>query len=454
VRRTLALLISCTAIGLCIAPAWSKESSVAETIAAYIQPYAASNNFAGSILVARGRHVIFAKSYGFADREQNIANGLNTRFHIALMSMQFTAAATMRLVERGDLSLDARVDEFVKDFPNGDKITIRDLLAETSGLPDINEQPSYDDILQHHQTASALVQAIRTLPPASEPGGVSKREEHSAYNLLALIIETKTHIPFADAVKRLVLAPLHMRRSGIDDDRQIAGAVALGYEPEGVSGLKRAIRIKWSAKTGNASAYSTVKDELLWLDAFFGDRLVGSETRQTMLNNSTAIVGYGWFKNVSKRFGEPIFYMNGRAPGFASAISYLPREKLSVVVLSNVYASVTTSIDLDIAALLTGKSFDGLKILGSAPDLAEFRAEQLQFKFGSDFYQPNAVVKARVADSALFLDWPSGLTSPLIPIGVDQFIDRGYWENVKFIRGLDGKISSIQYDRFSGTLLP
>lgn len=177
----------------------SKARTYTNDIDAYVEPYVHTNNFNGVVLVARGGRVIFAKSYGYADRERRIPNSLRTRFHIASMSMQFTAAAALRLIDAGRLSLDTPVSDVVADYPNGSNITIRNLLTETSGIADINSQDDYAELLKSHQTPLSLVEKVHNLPPLRKPGTFD-REEHSAYNLLALIIERKTGLSFREAV--------------------------------------------------------------------------------------------------------------------------------------------------------------------------------------------------------------------------------------------------------------
>ena len=139
----------------------AQNSSSAAAIDAYIQPYVRSANFAGQVLVEKNGKIIFEKAYGFADREHHVANTNATQFHIASMSMQFTAAAVLRLVDTGSISLDEQIGDFVPDIEGADKITIRDLLTERSGLPDINALPGYNDVLQHHQTPASLVAKIQ-----------------------------------------------------------------------------------------------------------------------------------------------------------------------------------------------------------------------------------------------------------------------------------------------------
>ena len=194
--------------------------------------------------------------------------------------MQFTAAAVLRLVDSGSISLNEHIGDFVPGIEGADKITIRDLLTERSGLPDINALPGYDDVLQHHQTPASLVTKIEGQPLLFEPGSKFLHEEHSAYNLLALIVEKTTGLPFAAAVRRLVFGPMGLTASGIDDDSlPHSTRMASGYEPEGEFGLKPAASIHWSAKTGNASAYTTAADEARWVDALFKGHQISASSR-------------------------------------------------------------------------------------------------------------------------------------------------------------------------------
>ncbi len=142
----------------------AQSNSTAAAIDAYLEPYVHSGNFAGDVLVERNGKIVFEKSYGYANREDRLPNTPRTRFHIASLSMQFTAGAVLRLVDMGAISLEEPVGTFVPGIPGADRITIRDLLTERSGLPDINSLPNYDDILQHHQTPATLVAQIEGQP--------------------------------------------------------------------------------------------------------------------------------------------------------------------------------------------------------------------------------------------------------------------------------------------------
>ena len=425
-----------------------QNRSSAAAIDAYIQPYVRSANFAGQVLVEKNGKIIFHKAYGFADREHHVANTIATQFHIASVSMQFTAAAILRLVDTGSIRLDEHIGDFIPGIEGADKITIRDLLTERSGLPDINALPGYNDVLKHHQTPANLVAMIEGQPLLFEPGSKFLHEEHSAYNLLALIVEKKTGLPFAAAVKRLVFRPMHLTASGIDDDSPPDSThMAHGYEPEGVSGLKPAASIHWSAKTGNASGYTTAVDEARWVDGLFKGHQISASSRAAVIDASVR-VGYGWFKGTNKRYGQTAYYMNGRSPGFASFVLYLPETQTMVILLSNIYSSATTTIGYDIAALTLGLTYEPFRFRELDP--GELKNSTGVFRFGSDFYQPNAMLALTVDGGGLFMRWPSGEASALIPMAKDHFVDRAYWQEVVIQRDPSGNPDALLYGEFRG----
>ena len=419
-------------------------------IDSYLGPYIGTGNFSGQVLIERDNKVVFQKVYGFADREHQVLNTSATRFHIASMSMQYTAAAILRLVDKGTISLDLPVGTLVPKIPGAEKITIRDLLTEQSGLPDINDLPDYNEVLQHHQTPASLVAKISGRPLLFEPGSKFLHEEHSAYNLLALIVEKETSLSFAAALHALIFKPLHLSNTGADDDSSTSGrAMAKGYQPDGVSGLKPATQIHWSGKTGNASIFTTAGDHARWVDALLADRLLKPASREAILDESQR-VGYGWFRRQQKRFNQTTYSMNGRAPGFASFLLYLPQDKTTVVVFSNIYSSATTTIGYDLAALALGLPYEPFRPSDPAPSASELQTCAGAFKFGPDFYQPNAEVIIRANERGLSMGWPSGEVSPLIPTGRDRFIDRSYWEDFSIERDAAGHPTAIVYGEFRG----
>lgn len=418
-------------------------------IDAYFRPFAVTNNLSGSVLIRTGDKILFSKSYGFADREKRIPNGPKTRFHIASMSIPFTSTAVLRLVDQGKLSFDTRVSEIVPGIPNGDKITIRNLLLQNSNLPDFeNDVPTSDDARKVHQTPQSMVDKIKSLPPHGEPGGTSRDEEHSGQNLLALIIEKKTGLPFAEAMQRLVFEPFGLRDTGIDDDRPIT-SLARGYVPIGTFGLKAVPSLHWSALPGNGSVYTTANDIWTWLQGVVRGPLLSESSRTAMLGMLGTDQAFGWWTAKSERLGETVYQTNGRTTGASAFFEYLPEENMALILLSNIEHDANPETIVEAAVMVMGKPT--FKAFNYTPVPAALVGKPSgDFKFGPDFYRPSGTLKLRSGPDGATLYWPERPVAPLLPIGKDEFMDRYYWTRASLVRGPDGTPVELDYGRFKG----
>ncbi|HXC56282.1 MAG TPA: serine hydrolase domain-containing protein [Rhizomicrobium sp.] len=302
------------ALALLASPA-AADPALTAKFDAYLQPTLDAGRFSGAILVTQAGAVVFDKAYGMADRERGIANRTSTSFHIGTLSMQYTAAAVMLLVETHRLSLDNTVAQLVPGVAYGDRITIRDLLGGSLDVP--------------------------TVP--------------QSYALLARIVEADTGKPLADVLDADFLGPLFLTGSGLDDGTLgDESRMAHGYAPDGADGLKPAEPVQWAARTGEGSAYTTTRDELRWIEAFFAGHIVSAASRQAMLDGSKAPGGYGW--TAYPGLGEPAYGAAGTAPGFAAFAVHLPASDVTVVVLGNSEsASVVRRLGKDLALLAAGR---------------------------------------------------------------------------------------------------
>ena len=436
-RRGLLLAGPCAAL----AGAARAETGIAAAADAYLQPYVASGNFSGVVRIERSGRRLFEKAYGDADRQAHRPNSVDTPFHVASVSMQLTAAAVLRLVDQGRL----RLDEPIGDLAGAPArvVTVRNLLMERSGLPDINDRPDYGEILQRSQTPRSLVDAVAGGALLFPPGEKRLHEEHSAYNVLALLIEQSTGRSFRAAMQRLVFDPLGMRRSFADDDTASPPGLALPYEPQGLFGVRPARPIHWSAKAGNASACVTAPDHARWMHALFEGDFLSPASRAVMLDAALR-AGVGWFRSDSKRFGGPVYQMNGRSPGFASLVFWKPDERLGVIAFSNIYSSATTTIGYDLADLCLGRAPPPFRPATAAPWQAALVGTR--FRFGPAFYRPNVTLEVVRIDGGVALDWGGGQQSALIPTGHDRFTDRSYWLDVAVRRDAAGAPTALDYD--------
>lgn len=108
-----------------------------------------------------------------------------TRFAWDGLVETYTATAVLQVAQAGEVGLDATIDRWAPGLPNARWITLEDLLAHTSGLPD------------------AALATAAGLPPAFAPGaGWGASEANSA--LLRQILEATDQTPWAQALARRI----------------------------------------------------------------------------------------------------------------------------------------------------------------------------------------------------------------------------------------------------------
>src|SRR5262245_6311598 len=139
------------------------------TVDGYIQPFVEIKGFSGVVLIARRGDILVRKAYGMANYELGAPNTPQTKFHIASISKDFTAAAIMLLDERGLLNVNDTLDKYIPDYPKGNLITIQHLLIHTSGIPNANSLPDYDAKSRLPLSLKAVIEMFKDLPLESQP---------------------------------------------------------------------------------------------------------------------------------------------------------------------------------------------------------------------------------------------------------------------------------------------
>lgn len=214
------------------APAGDAAPTLQTRVDAVIDQAIAEQRIVGAVvLVSVDGKVVYQRAAGLADREAGRPMRRDTVFRLASVTKPIVSAAAMRLVERGELSLDDAVTRWLPDFrprlPDGSQptITVRQLLTHTSGLSyRLMEPPGgpYDrlDISDGlDQPGLSLDENLRRLaqaPLAYEPG-TSWRYSLSL-DVLGAVIERAAGRPLPDVVRETVTAPLGLKRAGFKAD--------------------------------------------------------------------------------------------------------------------------------------------------------------------------------------------------------------------------------------------
>jgi CubicO group peptidase (beta-lactamase class C family) len=417
----------------------------------YVQSFADSGLFSGVVIVRSGKQTIFLKAAGVADRGFGVPMAADTKFQIASLSKPMTSVAIGKLVDRGQLTYETPVASLVPGIPNGDKITIEQLLTHHSGLDSPDRAKGANVWFRMPQSTEQLVQRVRESKPLFEPG--TKYEYANAnYWLLAAVIEKVSGQTYGDFLKREIFDPLGMKDTRHRADLlAVVPRLAAGYQLDGPSQYRVSELIDWTSKTGNGSIYSTAADIEKFYEGFVGGKLVKPETAARMRSGNGRFIGYGWFRKSAERDGRNSLWFNGRSPGYGAYLEGFDGTDTSFVVLSNLYTYAPTAMSEGIANILTGKPYEPMAPVKlhklDEKALSHFAR---RYRFGPDFHVRNGGVNVVVDRDHLKMQWDvGGLSTTLIPIGPNSFFDPTFWATLTFADAAGGK--KILYRSFGFT---
>jgi D-alanyl-D-alanine carboxypeptidase len=352
-------LVALPALGLAFAllrPA-AAQAPTADPLIAHIDRLAgealAVPGSAGlSIAVARGDHVILSKGYGKADLELDVPATEQTLFRIASVTKQFTAAAILRLIEQGQLALDDDITKYV-DFPTqGRTVTIRHLLAHTSGLPSYTDVPGFFERgLARDLAPAAVLDPVRNLPFEFEPG-TKWAYSNTGYHLLGMILEKVSGRSYARHMQDEFFKPLGLLHTRFDVASELIPGRARGYDV--IDGAPvNAAPLSMSIPFSSGGLLSTAGDLVQWQLALRSGKVLSPASWQLMTtpgklaDGSETRYGFGLFLDGID--GHPNLMHEGGIPGFNAILVLFTHEDLSIAVLSNSPAASAGQLAADIA---------------------------------------------------------------------------------------------------------
>ena len=336
--------------------AQSGQEAIGRVIDSAIQ----ARGFAGAVVgVATNGRVEFIKGYGLADLEQRTPMTEKTVLRVGSVTKQFTAALVLKLVDQGKLSLDDTLSRYLTDFPRGGEVSIRQLLNHTSGVmsytnPKVMSQ--LRDAGRREWTLKDLVARIQTLTPLYEfEPGTAWSYSNSGYMLLGAIVEKVTGKSYAEALKTVLLDPIGLNDTRVDNLAEVVPDRAAGYETSKTSssGFKNADFISMGAAGPAGAMRSTAADLLKWHAALFGGQVLKPETLAQMqapgrlkdgrLSSKgrvppawlpeTTEYGLGLF--LGKTDGHTTVGHGGAIFGFNTWMETLPDDKVTIVIMTN-----------------------------------------------------------------------------------------------------------------------
>ena len=251
--------------------------------------------FSGVIVVVKDGKPIFEKTYGFANREKKINNSLDTVFAIGSAPIDFTWVSILILKDRGKLSLDDKIGKYFDNVPDDkSSITIAHLMSGKSGLPDFHDLPQDENKDHTWIDRDEAVRRILNQKLLFAPG-TDQRHSHSAWGLLAAVVEIVSGQTYQEFTKENLYEPVGMESTGFFGDKVPAERIAVGYgvlkssEPNSPPHWGKT---SWLVM-GSGGQVSSMPDMIKWKKAIRQGKLLSPESQKHFMTDTDMLAADG-----------------------------------------------------------------------------------------------------------------------------------------------------------------
>lgn len=348
-------------------------SAIADGATAYLSNLVATSKVPGlQYVVVDAAQVLFEYHSGWADVTRRMPMEGDTSLMAYSMSKTITAVAVLQLVESGRVGLDAPLDTYADDSPYGPRVTVRQLIAHTSGIANPIPLRWVHPAAAHaaFDERAALSAVLRAHPRLVAAPGARYRYSNIGYWLLGLVVERASGRPFQAYVGEHVLKPLRIAPEQIGYVVADPARHATGYlEKYSLMNLVKGVLIDralvggyagpwleirshypngpaFGGLVGTARAFGQfLQDQLQPRSALLGDARKLLYAQQQTSGGAPIAMTLGW--HISDRGGTRCFYKEGGGGGFHCLMRLYPHVGLASVLMTNATGfDVTAAMDI------------------------------------------------------------------------------------------------------------
>jgi CubicO group peptidase (beta-lactamase class C family) len=284
----------------------------------------AAQGFAGSVLVAQGDDVVYARDLGYDEELKTPPS-----YWIASITKQFVAAGILVLQENGDLDIDDPISRYLDNVPEDKRgITVFQLLTHTSGL---NQVYAADGIFDTTEALQALLgQELQSSP------GEEFSYANDNYNLLAIILEEVSGKSYEEFLQTEIFEPTGMADSGswgapIPDSVFVPPIIS----PPGDG----AMLANWGFR-GATGMRASVPDLFSFLQSLDSNQILSAPSVSLLMGNHVQTaggteIGFNWFSRHNDN-GVYMKFSRGQESFGGNAVIYVyPEQQLTIITATN-----------------------------------------------------------------------------------------------------------------------
>ncbi|TGN94365.1 serine hydrolase domain-containing protein [Burkholderia sp. USMB20] len=342
----------------------SDEPAYATQARPQINALLANTMTPGAVVYVQSPQGNWLASFGTAVRGTNSPIPTNAHFRIGSVTKTWTGTVILQLVQEGRLRLTDHVSQYVANVPNGDTITIEQLLTMRSGLYNYSTSLAFNQSLDAQPdrvwTIDELLGIAENQPVYFAPGA-DFRYSNTNTVLLGLIIEQRTGMSAADAIRTRLFAPLGLTETSLppQDNTALPAPAPRGYQwgtnVETIDGDALSPARQAAAKNGTlqptdvttvntswawtaGSGISTAAELGAYVQRMVGGGYLNADLQAQRLASCTPIdpsnpASASYCMGLAK-FGT--FYGHtGEIPGFNTFAGYDPATKTTIVTWAN-----------------------------------------------------------------------------------------------------------------------
>jgi CubicO group peptidase (beta-lactamase class C family) len=401
----------------------------------WLRAFEAAGDFGGVVMLAQGDKILFAKAYGYADAQVRSPNRPETRFRVASVSKTFTALAIEQLVAQGKIRYSDLLSRYLAGIPNGDSITIEQLLRHESGVGVLDSEDIYRDCISHDDS----LRRIAGVKPLFAPGKESAYS-NEGYFLLAAVTERVSGSSYEEFLRKNIFVPLQMENSGIACRDLPAGRNAFGSVATASEARLHPLAYNEATLDGSGSVYSNVEDLLRWLRAVDINPSIGPGNLK---------YPYGWGK---RKYGSrELIEQSGQLEGFVSHVAIYPKEHIYAIVLGNILSGFSQRIAHDLEAVLFGGE------VSRPPSVTPITLGERSMRQYIGGYHSKEIAYSQtlaIRDGQLAMHWGQDpFWREMVMIDGDTFFLRAEYATIHFERGPEGAVHRMVWTWSGGAHL-
>ncbi|MFN0053024.1 MAG: serine hydrolase [Planctomycetales bacterium] len=311
-----------------------------------------------TLAIVQAPYIPRVVGYGTSDVEKRLLASPKTLWNVGQLTQAYTAVAIMQLVEAEKLTLDDSVGQHVPNLPAEWRgVTVRQLLAHASGLPDYTKQPAFQPSREYKP--DEVIALVKDVAPEFKPG-TNVANSATDFFLLGLVVERASGMSYEAFVTKNQIERLGLKNtmfaSGLANVKQEAvetnnnkhekflrerpyidpTELATGYtQKDGkLTPVPRNSQSAWSA---NGAVLASAEDISLWDIGLAGNLLVSQKENRDFLyhaiklNDGADVPAHcGWRFPAHKGLMD----IRGNVPGFSCYLSrFTDKSELVCVTL-------------------------------------------------------------------------------------------------------------------------